>query len=152
MLQKIIYIIFIFPSSKFSNFLIFLNFGIIFERSCYGTMVYKKRWCWWYTQWERIVTYKWTFSSTHVQNLSHTCLWSIHIKSDTTYQSNIFGVELSKINNLQPANYVKTLCRMNENLTLAEYYTLNYNPIHSGSKEKTLSISTTGSQAMHPQL
>jgi hypothetical protein len=39
MLQKLIYYIFIFPSSKFYNFYGFLIFKIIFGRTCYGFTV-----------------------------------------------------------------------------------------------------------------
>ena len=33
---------------------------------------------------------------------------------------------------------------MNENITLAKHYKLNYNSIHSEVKKKTLSLQTTG--------
>ena len=39
MLQKLIYSIFVFLSSEFSNFYVFI-FRIIFERTCYGTTVF----------------------------------------------------------------------------------------------------------------
>jgi hypothetical protein len=50
MLQKIIYSIFVFLSSKFSNFYVFI-FRIIFGRTCYGTTVDHWHRLWYYYMW-----------------------------------------------------------------------------------------------------